>query len=108
MWLSVLINEKYCHFEAGTLIKPILVVEPIPAVKPIPALEPNPVVNITPSIPIPIPTNFFEVNVIPIPKKIGIITPLFHALMPMILRNTVNIIISTTRARGLWVRLKWP
>ena len=78
MWLSVLINEKYCHFEAGTLIKPILLVEPIPAVKLIPALEPNPVVNITPSIPIPIPTNFLEVNVIPIPipKKIGIITPL--------------------------------
>ena len=64
MWLSVLINEKHCHFEAGTLIKPILLVEPIPAVKLIPALEPNPVVNITPSIPIPIP------------KKIGIITPL--------------------------------
>ena len=78
----VLINEKYCHFEAGTLIKPILVVEPIPAVKPIPALEPNPVVNITPSIPIPIPTNFLEVNVIPIPtpKKIGIITPLLNML----------------------------
>ena len=78
MWLSVLINEKYGHFEAGTLIKPVLVAEPIPTVKPIPALEPNPVVNITPSIPIPIPTNFLEVNVIPIPipKKIGIITPL--------------------------------
>ena len=78
MWLSVLINEKYCHFETGTLFKPILVVEPIPAVKPIPALEPNPVVNTTPSILIPIPNNFLEVNVIPIPipKKIGIITPL--------------------------------
>ena len=59
MGLSVLINERYCHFEAGTLIKPI------PAVKLIPALEPNPVVNITPSSPIPIPTNFLEVNVIP-------------------------------------------
>ena len=48
MWLRVLINEKYCHFETGTLFKPILVVEPIPAVKPIPALEPNPVVNTIP------------------------------------------------------------
>ena len=69
MWLRVLIKEKYCHFEVRTLIKQILVGEPIPAVKPIPALKPNPVVNITPSIPIPIPTNFLEVNVIPIPKN---------------------------------------
>ena len=78
----MLINEKYCHFEAGTLIKPILIAEPTPVVKPIPALEPNPVVNTTPSILIPIPNNFLEVNVIPIPipKKIGIITPLQDTL----------------------------
>ena len=53
------------------------------AVEPNPALEPNPVVITTPSIPIPIPTNFLEVNVIPIPipKKIGIITPLVQTLV---------------------------
>ena len=52
--------------------------EPILIAEAIPLEEPNPIRDTIPSIPVPIPLNFLEVNVIPIPipKNIGIITPL--------------------------------
>ena len=60
------------------MVESIPIVEPILIVEPIPLEEPNPIRHTIPPISIPIHLNFLGINVIPIPipKNIGIITPL--------------------------------
>ena len=75
------------------MVEPILIAYPILIVEPIPLEEPNLKRDTTPSIPNPIPLDFLEVNVISIPKNIGIITPLSHSKgqhLPKLLKYTLN------------------
>ena len=74
--------DSSASIELITVVESIPIVEPILIVEPIPLEEPNPIRHTIPPISIPIHLNYLEINVIPIPipKNIGIITPLILTL----------------------------